>query len=224
MSGQPDANDGEDSASAGLGGRLRVLRRYRPAAAIILGSAVTVGVIAIAWGSGGGTGGGSLSVGRACLREQRVAGDQPAPSDGSRMAVDLLSRSSDDALLDERRIAGLGAEIDAVLTHVRADSPELERIHALPPFVPGEVVVGLEPALLDRVRELLDAEGDTVGFVTGNRAFDSLNRRLGLLAVHLPTSRETPLALLCFGEGLNVPAAARAYWGIKGVRYAEPTD
>jgi hypothetical protein len=75
-------------------------------------------------------------------------------------------------------------------------------------------MVGLDPKLF----EVLRLAGNT-DVETGYARFDKLNNELGLAG--LQTSYGGGGTLLCFGEQINVPAAAAAYEDVDGVEYAE---
>lgn len=162
----------------------------------------------------------TLSVATFCPHQlERSDTDIAERSDGAIIAAGILTRSSDELLLDSQDLADLTEQVDRVLSLIRNDHPELNRIHARDgPIVFGQLVVGLEPHLEDTIHGLLRESPDTVEFVTGNDAFDSLNARLGLSGVESTYD----FALLCFSDRLNVPAAAEAYSKVEGIRYAEP--
>lgn len=158
----------------------------------------------------------SLPVATFCPRSGRANLDR---SDGAVIAVGLLTRSSDDVLFDPQEFASLTEELDHALTLIRADHHELDGISARDaPFIFGWLAVGLEPDLERQIHGLLAGRQETINFVTGNDEFDSLNARLGLTGVESMDGS----ALLCFSDLVNVPAAAEAYSGVKGIEYAEP--
>jgi hypothetical protein len=179
------------------------------AALAVLGCTITILAL-----SCGGNGGESLRVANVCPREHDI-------TDGRVIATGILTGTSDGQLLGAPGVDGLSGAIDRILDIIRAGHPKLAEIHAREyPFVFGQVVVGLEPEMEETIHGIVprrDVES-TVRLVTGNRAFDTLNVRLGLQGVE--STRD--YALLCFSNRLNVPQAVEAYSQVQGISYAHP--
>ena len=136
------------------------------------------------------------------------------------LAGRILSRESDDLLLDGARLRALGHEIKRALALVRRTYPAMADVPVREEPAPATLVLGLEGALRDAVAARW-GEGETIAAPpTGRAAFDTLNAALGLGAVlAYPALGAVVLRL---DELANVEAAARAYGAIEGVAYAEP--
>ena len=135
--------------------------------------------------------------------------------------ADRILRSQDDhLLLDAAERRELAREIAPVLSRIRDVYPAVADVTVRASYAFGELLLGLEPPLLEDVVALLEGQTGPVLLRTGQAEFDTLNERLGLVAVDLFPSTGT--VIFYFNEYLNVPAAAAAYAAIEGIEYAEP--
>ena len=143
----------------------------------------------------------------------------PKVSEAALLAHRILARETDDLLLDAKRRRELAREIEGVLKRLRYAHPEVAEISARAAHLPGVLLLGVKPDLMDTVSRLLRGKSGPVALRTGEAAFDALNARLGLRAVRL--FRRTGVLLMRLSERANVQAARRAYLKIAGVEYAE---
>ena len=151
-----------------------------------------------------------------------VPADSWKPAEVSEAAVlahRILARETDDLLFDAKRRRELAREIEGVLKRLRYAHPEIEKISARAAHLPGVLLLGVKPDLMDTVSRLLGGKSGPVKLRTGKAAFDALNARLGLRAVRL--FRRTGVLVMHLSERLNIAAARRAYLKIAGVEYAE---
>ena len=159
-----------------------------------------------------------------CALAVVCAGASPVPSLGgngpaavgeaSILAERVLRRESDGLLFDERRLDALARELDRVLARVRERDPALATIRAHRRRSPGTLLLGVEADLFDAIDRF-----PVRGGITGNRAFDVLNAKLGIRKKDVfPLLR---IVALNTGERVNVDAAAKAYRAIDGVVFAE---
>lgn len=131
------------------------------------------------------------------------------------LAERVLRRESGALLLDERRLDALVLEIDRVLKRIRDRDPALAAIRVRQSGNPAVLLLGVEARLLDAVSRFAEEGG-----VTGNRAFDALNAKLGARPEKIFPS--LCIVALKVGQRVNVDAAAKAYRAIDGVGFAEP--
>ena len=143
-------------------------------------------------------------------------GSRPTATGEARVLAErILRRESDRLLFDERRLGALARELDGVLALVRERDPALATIRARRRQDPATLLLGVEPGLLQAIA----GRGDD-GRLTGDRAFDALNGRLGVRRMRLyPALR---IVVLQTGAGIDIDAARRAYAAIDGVAFAEP--
>ena len=102
---------------------------------------------------------------------------------------------------------------------LRYAHPEVAEISARAAHLPGVLLLGVKPDLMDTVSRLLRGKSGPVALRTGKAAFDALNAKLRLRAVRL--FRRTGVLLMRLSERANVQAARRAYLKIAGIEYAE---
>ncbi len=144
------------------------------------------------------------------------------------IARDVLTREGDDLFIDSGEYENLERELTSVIGRITNDYPALAEIHAAPDYASGQVLIGMERKLRETVYDMgiESFEPDPVEFITGNKAFDRLNSRLGLLHIEPPLlidrDNSPSFVQLCFSALLNVPVAANAYQAINEIRYAEP--
>ena len=143
----------------------------------------------------------------------------PKVSEAALLAHRILARETDDLLLDAKRRRELAREIEGVLVRLRYAHPEVAEIFARAAHLPGVLLLGVKPDLMDTVSRLLRGKSGPVKLRTGKAAFDALNAKLRLRAVRL--FRRTGVLLMRLSERANVQAARRAYLKIAGVEYAE---
>ena len=143
----------------------------------------------------------------------------PKVSEAALLAHRILAREIDDLLFDAKRRRELAREIEGVLKRLRDAYPEVAEISARAAHLPGVLLLGVKPDLMDTVSRLLRGKSGPVKLRTGDAAFDALNAKLGLRAVRL--FRRTGVLLMRLSERANVQAARRAYLKIAGVEYAE---
>lgn len=144
---------------------------------------------------------------------------EPLP-EAALLAHRILARESKGLLVDEKRRSERAREIEGVLKRLRYAHPEIEKISARAAHLPGVLLLGVKPGLFGAVSRILAGRKDTVELRTGNRAFDTLNAKLGLRAVR--PYRHTGVLVMHLSGHLNVKAARRAYMKVAGVEYAEP--
>ena len=127
----------------------------------------------------------------------------------------------EDSRLRERRVeVDSGGGLTPVLAAIRADWPELREITARMPYQPGKLMLGLEPPLNELVVSRLPEEGASGRFLTGFRAFDRINRDLGLRGVQ--SFRSIPdVFIFWFDPCVDESRAAKRYRSLLSVRYAE---
>ena len=143
----------------------------------------------------------------------------PKVSEAALLAHRILAREIDDLLLDAKRRRELAREIEGVLKRLRYAHPEVAEISARAAHLPGVLLLGVKPDLMDTVSRLLGGKSGPVALRTPNAAFDALNAKLRLRAVRL--FRRTGVLLMRLSERANVQAARRAYLKIAGIEYAE---
>lgn len=136
------------------------------------------------------------------------------------LADRILTRESDDLLLNGKRQRALGYEIKRTLSLVRRSYPPMAKIPVREEYRRATLLLGLDGALRDSVVGTWGGESASAPPQTGHAAFDALNTRLGLKAVRVfPSLGSVALHL---DERANIVAALRAYLAIDGVAYAEP--
>ena len=143
----------------------------------------------------------------------------PKVSEAALLAHRILARETDDLLLDAKRRRELAREIEGVLVRLRYAHPEVAKVSARATHLPGVLLLGVKPDLMDTVSRLLRGKSGPVALRTGKAAFDALNAKLRLRAVRL--FRRTGVLLMRLSERVNVQAARRAYLKIAGIEYAE---
>lgn len=136
------------------------------------------------------------------------------------LADRILRKEDDSLLLDATERDALAGETATVLSRIRDVHPAVADVTVRASYAFGELLLGLEPPLLEDVAALFEGQTGPVLLRTGQAEFDTLNERLGLTAVDLFPSTGT--VIFYFNEYLNVPAAAAAYEAVEGVEYAEP--
>ena len=143
----------------------------------------------------------------------------PKVSEAFVLAHRILARETDDLLLDAKRRRELAREIAGVLKRLRDAYPEVAEISARAAHLPGVLLLGVKPDLMDTVSRLLRGKSGPVKLRTGKAAFDALNAKLRLRTMRL--FRRTGVLFMRLSERANVQAARRAYLKIAGVEYAE---
>ncbi len=152
-----------------------------------------------------------------------VLADDGRPAEISEAAVladRILMRQSVELFLHAKRRIELSGEIEAVLKKLKYAYPEVSNFSARASHMPGVLLLGVKPGLFKTVADLLEGKIALVTLHTGNRAFDTLNTRLGLRAVR--PFRHTGILIMRFSDLLNVRVARQAYLKITGVVHAEP--
>lgn len=147
--------------------------------------------------------------------------ETPVPREAVILAHQILQDEDGALLVDMARQDELAREIGHVLSRIREAYPEVADITTRERYVPGVLLIGLEPELFTIVSTLLEDQAESVMLHTGYAEFDALNEQLGLSEIVqvFPTSR---IVTLYFNDYLNVPAAAAAYATLEGVEFAEP--
>jgi hypothetical protein len=136
------------------------------------------------------------------------------------LADRILTRESDDLLLDGKRQRALGYEIKRALSLVRRSYPSMAKIPVREEYRRATLLLGLEGPLREAVVGTWDDERASPPPRTGHAAFDALNERLGLKAVRVFPSFDS--VHLHLDKRVNIDAALRAYLAIDGLAYAEP--
>ena len=149
-----------------------------------------------------------------------VGWQPPVPTEAEILADRLLRRNDDSLLLDEAERSRLADEIDMTLSALRGAYPAVGDVTVAMPYAFGELLLGLEPRLIETIAALLEGAAGPVALDTGYAEFDALNASLGLSVV-INFYRASGIASFFFSEHLNVPAAAAAYEMVEGVEYAE---
>ena len=142
------------------------------------------------------------------------------PTEAEILADRLMGRNDDSLLLDEAERRRLADEIAKVLSSIRSAYPAVADVTVSVPYESGELLLGLEPQLIEIIASLLEETAGPVALDTGYEEFDALNASLGL-SVIVNFYRASGIANFFFSERLNVPAAAAAYELVEGVEYAE---
>ncbi len=114
----------------------------------------------------------------------------------------------------------IAREIEVVLARIRDADPSAAAVAAFPDYPLGQLLVELDPDLIETLSGLLEGATGPVALRTGQAEFDALNARLGLAAVKLFDSA----AVFYFDEHVNILAAIEAYAKLAGVRFAEPNS
>ena len=160
------------------------------------------------------------------VREMEFVEQEPCPRptfdrpDALVLAERIIQRDGKELLYDIRQRDDLAEKIDQMLRLIRQDHPEVSRVHARESYAPARLLLQLEPSLIEVINDWLSAQGKTGTLVTGNEKFDTLNSKLGLQGIE--TFDSIGAVIVCFREGLNVPAAIEAYSMLEGILYAEP--
>ena len=141
-------------------------------------------------------------------------------TDSAILAARVARRAEKEGTALARIGTSLGAQLARVLAAVRAVWPEMEEVTARSPWVPGTLIVALEPALFAAVSNALPAHGERAALCTGHAGLDRLNAALGLRAVQ-PFDFMSAV-LVRFDPQRDVEHAVLAYARLEGVRYAEP--
>ena len=117
---------------------------------------------------------------------------------------------------------GLIEEIERVLGMIRSRWPEMAEVNARPIWVPGRLILSLEPSLFEAVSVSLPEEGASAPFCTGQPEFDALNAAVGLHAVEVLPFEYTRVIVIGFDPHEHVYSAGASYEKIEGVIYARP--
>ena len=141
-------------------------------------------------------------------------------TDSDIIATDILSRESQDLLLDSEEFAALSGELERILQLIHDTYPATESIHAHYSHFPGQVVLGVESPLREAIQNAVASQPDAVGLVTGQATFDALNARLGGVRGVRLSPYFSDYLLLCLDELVNADAATAAYSQVEGVQYA----
>lgn len=131
-------------------------------------------------------------------------------SEGALLADRIFNEAGRVPEGDER--CDLIHDIADVLHRIRESHPDMAQITARRHHVPGVLLVGLSPRLLQSV-----AGGQ---LLTGHEGFDRLNSAFGLESVTVLEASGT--AVLRFDPALDIEAATMAYDALEDVVYAEP--
>ncbi len=143
-------------------------------------------------------------------RTAAVSCDAAGFTEGALLADRIFSEAGRVPTGDER--CDLIHDITDVLQRIREFHPDVAGVTARRHHVPGVLIVGLSPLLLQSV-----AEGQ---LFTGHEGFDRLSSAFGLKSV---TALEVlGTAVLRFDPALDIVAAATAYGALEDVAYAEP--
>ena len=152
-----------------------------------------------------------------------IAGGAPElhRSDAGILADRILLRETEWIFFDDTRRDKLIKEIDRELAAVRAAYPTVSTIHALDDYTPDAVKLHLEPGLNEIVTNQMQDKGAPIPFETGYAEFDTLNKTLGLQAVHMDEVTLKGI-IFYFEKSLNFNAASETYSMVKGVKFAHP--
>ena len=140
--------------------------------------------------------------------------------DAETLARRIRHRESASPFPDAGRTRELAGELESVLCRIKTTHPDLAPIPPRERVAPGEILISLGPDLMRAVSAFPQGEVAGSAPLTGNPAFDRLNREFGLLAAQ--TYPEAGLAVLAFPDVLNIQAAIRHYIRVPGVFGAEP--
>jgi hypothetical protein len=144
-------------------------------------------------------------------------------SAGRVLAHRLLLKDNESLMLDAGEFARLTVELEQVIDTIQSSFPETPPARPLFEYVPGNVVIGLDPdyaAGLD--------PGTWKSFTTfpatsfGRDDIDQLNTRFGLESISYTSGSGIAFAALCFDELINPPAVANEFAGIPVISHANP--